>query len=82
MSQTLQYKDYDGSAESSAEDRLLHGGCLGFAIPSSTKDPKWIALNPTFAPPWTSISSSARRLARLVISPSADRGGKKEQVRR
>jgi predicted HicB family RNase H-like nuclease len=29
MSQTLQYKDYDGSVEYSAEDRLLHGSLLG-----------------------------------------------------
>jgi predicted HicB family RNase H-like nuclease len=30
MSQTLQYKGYDGSDEYSAEDRLLHGKLLGF----------------------------------------------------
>lgn len=29
MSQTLQYKGYDGSVEYSAEDRLLHGSLLG-----------------------------------------------------
>jgi predicted HicB family RNase H-like nuclease len=29
MSQTLQYKGYDGSVEYSAEDRLLHGQLLG-----------------------------------------------------
>jgi len=29
MSQTLQYKDYDGSVEYSAEDRILHGSLLG-----------------------------------------------------
>ena len=29
MSQTLQYKGYDGSVEYSAEDRLLHGQILG-----------------------------------------------------
>ena len=29
MSQTLQYKGYDGSVEYSAEDRLLHGTLLG-----------------------------------------------------
>jgi len=29
MSQTLQYKDYDGSVEYSAEDRVLHGKLLG-----------------------------------------------------
>ena len=29
MSQTLQYKGYDGSVEYSAEDRLLHGRLLG-----------------------------------------------------
>lgn len=29
MSQTLQYKNYDGSVEYSAEDRLLHGRLLG-----------------------------------------------------
>jgi predicted HicB family RNase H-like nuclease len=29
MSQTMQYKDYDGSVEYSAEDRLLHGQILG-----------------------------------------------------
>jgi predicted HicB family RNase H-like nuclease len=28
MSQTLQYKGYDGSVEYSAEDRLLHGQLL------------------------------------------------------
>jgi predicted HicB family RNase H-like nuclease len=28
MSQTLQYKGYDGSVEYSAEDRLLHGSLL------------------------------------------------------
>ena len=29
MSQTLQYKGYDGSVEYSAEDRILHGRLLG-----------------------------------------------------
>jgi predicted HicB family RNase H-like nuclease len=29
MSQTLQYKGYDGSVEYSAEDRVLHGSLLG-----------------------------------------------------
>ena len=29
MSQTLQYRSYDGSVEYSAEDRLLHGSLLG-----------------------------------------------------
>ena len=29
MSQTLQYKGYDGSVEYSAEDRILHGSLLG-----------------------------------------------------
>jgi predicted HicB family RNase H-like nuclease len=29
MSQTLQYKGYDGSVEYSAEDRVLHGALLG-----------------------------------------------------
>ena len=29
MSQTLQYKGYDGSVEYSAEDRVLHGKLLG-----------------------------------------------------
>ena len=29
MSQTLQYKGYDGSVEYSAEDRILHGHLLG-----------------------------------------------------
>jgi predicted HicB family RNase H-like nuclease len=29
MSQTLQYKGYDGSVEYSAEDRVLHGQLLG-----------------------------------------------------
>jgi predicted HicB family RNase H-like nuclease len=29
MSQTLQYKGYDGSVEYSAEDRVLHGRLLG-----------------------------------------------------
>lgn len=29
MSQTMQYKEYDGSVEYSAEDRLLHGKLLG-----------------------------------------------------
>ncbi|MGA2349435.1 MAG: type II toxin-antitoxin system HicB family antitoxin [Terracidiphilus sp.] len=29
MSQTLQHKNYDGSVEYSAEDRLLHGRLLG-----------------------------------------------------
>jgi len=29
MTQTLQYKGYDGSVEYSAEDRLLHGSLLG-----------------------------------------------------
>jgi predicted HicB family RNase H-like nuclease len=29
MSQTLQYRGYDGSVEYSAEDRLLHGSLLG-----------------------------------------------------
>lgn len=29
MSQTLQYKGYDGSVELSAEDRILHGSLLG-----------------------------------------------------
>lgn len=29
MSQTLQYKGYDGSVELSAEDRVLHGSLLG-----------------------------------------------------
>jgi predicted HicB family RNase H-like nuclease len=29
MSQTLQYKGYDGSVEYSAEDRVLHGLLLG-----------------------------------------------------
>jgi predicted HicB family RNase H-like nuclease len=29
MSQTLQYKGYDGSVEYSAEDRILHGQLLG-----------------------------------------------------
>jgi predicted HicB family RNase H-like nuclease len=29
MSQTLQYKRYDGSVEYNAEDRLLHGRLLG-----------------------------------------------------
>jgi predicted HicB family RNase H-like nuclease len=29
MSQTLQYKGYDGSVEFSAEDRILHGAVLG-----------------------------------------------------
>jgi predicted HicB family RNase H-like nuclease len=29
MSQTLQYKDYGGSVEYSAEDHLLHGKLLG-----------------------------------------------------
>ena len=29
MSQTLQYKDYNGSVEYSAEDRILHGSLLG-----------------------------------------------------
>jgi predicted HicB family RNase H-like nuclease len=29
MSQTLQYKGYDGSVEYSAEDRFLHGKLLG-----------------------------------------------------
>ena len=29
MSQTLQYKGYDGSIEHSAEDRVLHGSLLG-----------------------------------------------------
>jgi predicted HicB family RNase H-like nuclease len=29
MSQTLQYKGYDGSVEFSAEDRVLHGSLLG-----------------------------------------------------
>jgi predicted HicB family RNase H-like nuclease len=29
MSQTLQYKGYDGSVEYSSEDRLLHGQLLG-----------------------------------------------------
>jgi predicted HicB family RNase H-like nuclease len=29
MSQTLQYKGYDGSVEYSPEDRLLHGSLLG-----------------------------------------------------
>ena len=29
MSQTLQYKCYDGSVEYSAEDRVLHGSLLG-----------------------------------------------------
>jgi predicted HicB family RNase H-like nuclease len=29
MSQTLQYRGYDGSVDYSAEDRLLHGALLG-----------------------------------------------------
>jgi predicted HicB family RNase H-like nuclease len=29
MSQTLQYKGYDGSVEYSAQDRVLHGSLLG-----------------------------------------------------
>ncbi|MGB6686298.1 MAG: type II toxin-antitoxin system HicB family antitoxin [Terracidiphilus sp.] len=29
MSQTLNYKGYDGSVEYSAEDRVLHGAALG-----------------------------------------------------
>jgi predicted HicB family RNase H-like nuclease len=29
MSETLQYKGYDGSVEYSAEDRVLHGSLLG-----------------------------------------------------
>jgi predicted HicB family RNase H-like nuclease len=29
VSQTLQYKGYDGSVEYSAEDRILHGSLLG-----------------------------------------------------
>ena len=29
MSQTLHYKDYNGSVEYSAEDRILHGSLLG-----------------------------------------------------
>lgn len=29
MSETLQYKGYDGSVEYSAEDRILHGALLG-----------------------------------------------------
>lgn len=29
MSQTLEYKGYDGSVEYSAEDRVLHGALLG-----------------------------------------------------
>ena len=29
MSETLQYKGYDGSVEYSAEDRVLHGALLG-----------------------------------------------------
>jgi predicted HicB family RNase H-like nuclease len=29
MSQTLQYKGYDGSVEYIAEDRVLHGSLLG-----------------------------------------------------
>jgi predicted HicB family RNase H-like nuclease len=29
MSQTLQYKGFDGSVELSAEDRVLHGALLG-----------------------------------------------------
>ena len=29
MSRTMQYKEYDGSVEYSAEDRLLHGKILG-----------------------------------------------------
>ena len=29
MSQTLQYKGYDGSVEFSTEDRVLHGSLLG-----------------------------------------------------
>jgi predicted HicB family RNase H-like nuclease len=29
MSQTLQYKGYDGSVEYSAEDRVLHGSLRG-----------------------------------------------------
>jgi predicted HicB family RNase H-like nuclease len=29
MSQTLQYKGYDGSVEYSAKDRVLHGSLLG-----------------------------------------------------
>jgi predicted HicB family RNase H-like nuclease len=29
MSQTLQYKGYDGSVETSAGDRVLHGKLLG-----------------------------------------------------
>jgi predicted HicB family RNase H-like nuclease len=29
MSQTLQYKGYNGSVEHSAEDRVLHGSLIG-----------------------------------------------------
>lgn len=29
MSQTLQYKGYDGSVEYSAEERVLHGSLMG-----------------------------------------------------
>jgi predicted HicB family RNase H-like nuclease len=29
VSQRLQYRDYDGSVECSAEDRVLHGSLLG-----------------------------------------------------